>query len=118
MLVHRPRDRSVVVVVQRMERLAKSEGSLEWRRVRVEPTRSCVGLPCDGPEPGEVVPVRAPEPAAPFAEVEVPERVVDRSRLPIEDARELATDNQQLVLMDVPVNEHMGMSGAGLEQLG
>jgi hypothetical protein len=60
----------------------------------------------------------APESGTPFPKIEVPERVVDAGRFPIEDARELVVDDEELILMDVAMNEDMPMSSARVEELG
>ena len=59
----------------------------------------------------------APEAGTPFSEIEVPERMVDASRLPIEDPGELAVDGQQLILVDVAVHENVPMARRGSEHL-
>src|ERR687898_3029712 len=105
MLIDRSDSRSVAVVLQHVERMAKSERGFQRGRVCVKATLPRVGLPCDGPEAIEVSPMLAPEPGTPFPKIEVPEGVVDAGRFPIEDARELTADNKQLVLMDVAMDE-------------
>ena len=57
----------------------------------------------------------APEPGTPFPKIEVPERVVDAGRFPIEDSRELVADNKQLVFMDVAMDEDVSMSSASVK---
>ena len=46
---------------------------------------------------------RRHSPGSPLAEVEVPERVVDPGRFPVDDAGQLAAVGEQLVLVDVTV---------------
>lgn len=59
-----------------------------------------------------------PEPGPPLLEIEVPERMVDPGRLPIEDAGELVVDHEELVLVDVAMDEDVSMPSSGFEQLG
>ncbi len=49
-----------------------------------------------------------PKPGSPFAEIEVPEGVVDACSLPVKNARDLSIDDKKLILMDVAVHEDMG----------
>ena len=74
-----------------------------------QPAARGVGVPRAPAELGEVGPVAAPQRRAPLAEVELDERVVDPSGLPVEDAGEpvgrLGVD-EQLALVQVAVHEH------------
>src|SRR5437016_1722829 len=118
MFVDGPNDRGRSVVVEQVERLAKPEGGLQRSRINGKATFACVRPPRDGPEAREVVAMSAPVPRTPFPKIEVPERVIDARRLPIQDSREVAVHREQLVLVDVAVDEDMPMSSADVKKLG
>src|SRR4029450_2332610 len=100
------------MVVEQIERVAKSKRGLQGGSIAVEAALSRVGVPGDGPEAREVAPMSTPKTGAPLRKIEVPERVVDAGRFPIEDARELTADDEELVLVDVAMDEDVSMPSA------
>jgi hypothetical protein len=77
-------------VGEQAKRVPEAERGLQRAGVAVQPPCVCVREPAPRPESAEVAAAPAPQPGSPLAEVEVPERVVDPGRFPVNDAGQLA----------------------------
>jgi hypothetical protein len=83
---------------------------MRWRLgIRAPPPR---------PQGAEVATAALPQPGVPLAEVEVPERVVDPGRLPVDDASQPAAVGQQLIFVNVAVDQHRRELGGAGQQVG
>ena len=93
LLLDRADDRGVAGVagvVEQAKGVSQAERGLQRTGVGVQAPCPRVRMPAARPEAAEVAAAAAPQPGAPLAEVEVPERVIDAGRLPVNDAGELA----------------------------
>ena len=66
---------------------------------------------------GAGIAASAPRPGGPLAEVEVPERVVDPGRLPVDDAGQPAAISQQLTIVNVAVDQDRAQLGGAGQQV-
>ena len=107
-------DSGIAGVSEKTKRVPEAKGGLQRAGVDFQPP--CLGIRAPPPRPqgAEVTAAAAPQPATPLAKVEVPERVVDPGRLPVDDARQPTAVGQQLVFVNVAVDQYRReLGGAG-----
>ena len=94
-----------------VQRVREAKGGLHGRGRRPAPAP---GHTPPAPRPKALKSRRRRHSPVPLAEVEVPERMVDPGRLPVDDAGQPAAVGQQLIVVDVAVDQdRRELGGAG-----
>src|ERR1700759_3369329 len=106
MLLDRADDSGISGVGEQAKRVPEAKGGLQRAGADLQPPRLGIRAPPPRPEGAEVPAAPPPQPGAPLAKIEVPERVVDPGRLPVDDARQPVAIGKQLVFVNVTVDQN------------